>query len=49
MNVHNTCLIAFNRSKELIKSGILDNDFLRHLDPQRVKEVNILPCFDFYI
>ncbi|CAG7720177.1 unnamed protein product [Allacma fusca] len=28
-----------DRSKELIKSAILDNDFLRHLDPSRVNEL----------
>jgi len=27
------------RSKELIKSAILDNDFLRHLDTARVNEI----------
>lgn len=31
--------IFYGRSRELIKSGILDNDFLRHLEPQRVNEL----------
>lgn len=30
---------AFSRSRELIKSAILDNDFLRHLESQRVNEI----------
>jgi len=30
---------VFCRSRELIKSGILDNDFLRHLESQRVNEL----------
>lgn len=27
------------RSRELIKAGILDNDFLRHLDTSRISEI----------
>ncbi len=33
------CYYVWNRSKELIKSAVLDNEFLRHLDPSRVTEI----------
>lgn len=32
-------MILIHRVRELIKSAILDNDFLRHLDPSRVNEI----------
>lgn len=39
LNVFLSCLFVFCRSRELIKSAILDNDFMKNLDITQIREI----------